>query len=147
MAEVEENILVITDLLLGAAHADGERSGEETQTVRDLLRELLDQKELSAEVEAHIEAFSPDGFVMKTSAATFVEAEASLKRKLLELVAAVRDADGELDVAEDDYLIALGRALKMDAAEFADLTLDYEIEELREHLGHLRSIPPPIPKA
>ena len=146
MSETSESILTITDLLLGAVYADGERSGDEVQTVRDLLRELLDAKDLPESLDARISHFDPADFSLEETAGTFAAAEPERKRRLLELVAAVRDADGEVDVSEDEYLVSLAKALGMKASEYADLTLDYEIEDLREHLQNLRSLPPPVPK-
>lgn len=142
-----QSILTITDLLLGAVYADGERSGEEIQTVRDLLKELLDSKELPESIEKRIAVFEPGDFDMKEAAAAFVKNESVKKRKLLELVAAVRDANEEVDVAEDEYIVALAKALGMKESEYSDLTLDYEIEDLRAHLGSLRSMPPAPPAA
>jgi hypothetical protein len=68
------------------------------------------------------------------------------KRKLLELVASVRDADDEVDLAEDEYLVALAKALGMQKAEYSDLALEYEVETLRENLGALASVPPAPPR-
>ncbi|AKF09984.1 TerB family tellurite resistance protein [Sandaracinus amylolyticus] len=147
MSETSQSILVITDLLLGAVHADGSKSGEEIHVVRDLLKELLDQRDLPESIEKRIELFEPGDFSLAECAATFASAEPERKRRLLELVAAVRDADEEVDVAEDEYLVSLAKALGMKEAEYSDLTLDYEIEDLREHLSTLRSVKPPPLKA
>lgn len=147
MSETSESILTITDLLLGAVYADGERSGEEVQTVRDLLRELLDTKDLPEALDARIAHFEPGDFSLDECAGAFAAAEPARKRRLLELVAAVRDADGEMDVSEDEYLVSLAKALGMKESEYSDLALDYQIEDLREHLASLGSLPPPVPKS
>jgi uncharacterized tellurite resistance protein B-like protein len=141
-----QSILTITDLLLGAVYADGTRSGEEVQTVRDLLKELLDAKQLPENIEKRIQVFEPGDFDMAESAREFAKSEPKRKRKLLELVAAVRDADEEVDFAEDEYLVSLAKALGMKESEYSDLTLDYEIEDLRGHLAELKSLPPSPPK-
>lgn len=146
MSNAGQSILTITDLLLGAVYADGERGGDEVQTVRDLLKELLDAKELPEAIEKRIQVFAPGDFDLAETAAAFEETEPLKKRKLLELVAAVRDADDEHDVAEDEYIVDLAKALGMAKAEYSDLTLDYEIEDLRGHLANLRSMPPAPPK-
>jgi len=139
-----DRILEITDLLMGAAHADSEYRTDEDVVVRKLLRELLGEEELPADVEARLKAFRADEFDVAKTAATFAGDPASEKRKLLELVAAVRDADEEIDLDEDEYLRSLAAALGVAAEEVKDLVLDYEVEELREHLGALRR-PPPVP--
>lgn len=145
-APVGQSIQVITDLLLGAVYADGVGDGSEVMTVRDLLKELLDAKQLPEELEKRIASFDHESFDVNKTAAQLGADAPIKKRKLLELVAAVRDADEEIDLAEDDYIVSLAKALGMQKSEYHDLTVDYEIEELRAHLGELRSIPPPIKK-
>ena len=98
------------------------------------------------EVDARIKSFDSEAFNLEASARDFASDPPIQKRKLLELVAAVRDADDEIDLAEDDYLRNLGLALGMKPAEFADLTLEIEVEDLKENFASLRSVPPPPPK-
>jgi uncharacterized tellurite resistance protein B-like protein len=139
-----DRILEITDLLLGAAHADREYRSDEEATLRRLLVDLLGEAKLPDDVEARIAGFSTASFDVAKTAAAFVGDPASEKRKLLELVAAVRDADDEIDLDEDAYLRALASALGVPDSEITDLVVDYEVEDLRAHLGSLRT-PPPIP--
>ncbi|MFW6050168.1 MAG: TerB family tellurite resistance protein [Myxococcota bacterium] len=138
MSAVEDRILLITDLLLGAAHADQKRAGEEEAAVRRLLSELLGGSTLPAEVDGRIRDFPAGSFDLAAAARDFAADPPIHKRKLLELVAAVRDADDEIDLAEDQYMRDLGQALGMDPSEYADLTLEYEVEDLRESLEALR---------
>ena len=140
-----DRILHIVDLLMGAAHADHELRAGETAAVRELVAELLGVERLPAEVEARIRGFDPAGFRLVEAAAAFRSDPASEQRRLVELVAAVHDADDEIDLAEDDYLRALARALGLADGAVADLQLEYEIEDLRDHLRRLRQ-PPPIPR-
>ena len=142
MSEMVDRIDAITDLLLGAAYADGTLEGREVATVRRLLGELLGEATLPAEVEARIVGFTPKGFDLEEIAAQFRDDPSERKRKLLELVAAVRDADEVFDTDEDDYLTALARALGMEASEYADLAL--EITELRTSLHEVRRSFPPV---
>ncbi len=145
MSSVQDRILVITDLLLGAVYADDKLKGAEEETVRKLLGELLGGGDLPAEVDSRIKTFPAHTFDMRATAEDFTEDPPMKKRKLLELVCAVRDADEEIDLAEDDYVRALGEALGMKKDEYADLTLDYEVGELRSTLEELRAVPPPVP--
>lgn len=142
---MKDRILEIADLLMGAAHADDELRQEEATMVRGLLTRLLEVDELPAEVAARLKGFDPKGFDLGMAAGQFAGDATADKRKLLELVASVHDADDELDLAEDEYLGSLARALGLSEAEFDDLDLDYEIEDLRDHLSALRK-PPPLPK-
>lgn len=134
-----QSILAIADLLLGAAYADGVRKGEELQAVRDLLKDVLQKKQLPEAIEKRIAIFAPGDFDLAETARELASSDAAGKRRLLELVAAVRDADDELDVAEDEYLVALARALGMKESEYRDLKLEYEVEELRDYFVELAS--------
>ena len=140
-SEMADRIDVITDLLMGAAYSDGSLEGREEATVRRLLGELLDGA-LPAATDARITAFSPEGFDLEETAAHFRDDSPERKRKLLELVVAVRDADDVFDTDEDDYMTALARALGMKPEEYADLAL--QIEELRSSLDEVRRSMPPV---
>ncbi len=143
MGTVSSRIGVITNLLLGAAYADGTFEGREDSVVRNLLKELLEAKELPAEVDAQIKGFDKKKFDLTAVAKDFASDPPIQRRKLMELAAAVRDADDEIDLDEDEYLHALGVALGMKPSEYSDLTL--EIEDLKENFASLRSVPPPAP--
>ena len=55
------------------------------------------------------------------------------KRKILELIGTINEADDVIDVAEDVYLEAVARSLGLEEDEFADLTLEpLEDEEILE---------------
>jgi uncharacterized tellurite resistance protein B-like protein len=143
-----DRILEITDLLMGAAHADRELRPEEDAAVRKVLGELLGEPDLPADVEARVNAFIATAFDLEQTAKTFADDPASEKKKLLELVASVRDADDEIDLDEDAYLRNLAKAIGVPEAELADLVVDYEVEELRERARSLRTaLPPPVPEA
>ena len=142
MSDLADRIDVITDLLMGAAYADGALEGREEATVRRLLSELLAGAPLPAAAEARVAGFDPRAFDVQAAAARFAADAPERKRALLELVAAVRDADEVFDSAEDDYLTGLGAALGLERAAYADLAL--EIEELRGSLADVRPAAPPV---
>jgi len=58
-ARIEDRILLLTDLMMGAVHADRRFCGAEKRAVRHLLAELLCEDTLPYEVEARILAFEP----------------------------------------------------------------------------------------
>ncbi|HLU68990.1 MAG TPA: TerB family tellurite resistance protein [Kofleriaceae bacterium] len=142
-----ERTLALCDLLLGAAHADAHFSERERATVRELLADLHGEGGLPAEVEERIAGFDPSSFAVDRAAAPFAGDSLDEKRKLLYLVAAVHEADEELDLAEDDYLRALALALEVPQSELASLTIDVEVEELKEQFEAVRKGPPPVPGA
>ena len=147
MASLQDRILLITDLLLGAAHADNHLRGSEVHAVRKLLTQLLKTMALPDEVDARIKEFPSATFDVSQTAKSFAADPPENKRKLMELVAAVAEADKEHDFAEDDYMRALGAALGLQPADYKDLTLDYEMDELQASMVGLRATPPPPPGA
>jgi len=144
---LDSRYLTIADLLLGAVYADDRLDGAEDEAVRKLLCKVVGSDELPIELEARIENFEADGFDLAESAAEFESVDDVGKRKLLELVAAVFDADGEVDFAEDEYLRDLAGALGMEAAEYEDLAIQYEVEDIEEVVAVVVSVPPPVPQA
>jgi uncharacterized tellurite resistance protein B-like protein len=142
-----DRTLAICDLLLGAAHADSQFTDRERVTVRELLSDLFGSDQLPSEVEARIDLFQPDKFAVDTAAEPFRTDSVDEKKKLLYLVAAVHEADEELDFAEDDYMRALGLALELPAEALKELVIDVEVEadDLKEDFQALRKGPPPAP--
>ena len=139
-----DRILPICEILLGAAYADGRLDQREQATVRELLSDLTGGA-LPPEVEKRIKSFEPKRFNLKAAATPFKADALDDKKRLLYLVAAIHEADDELDLAEDAFMKSLGEALGLPAKELADLTLVVEEEELRASLTDIRNGPPPPP--
>ena len=144
--KVRDRILVLTDLFLGALWADDEFTEDEQKAVRDLLAGLLDvsSEALPEQVEERIHDFDPLSFDLETSASDFVADPPMAKRRLLELVGRMVDADGVLEMQEDEYLRRLAHALGLEYSDYSNLTLDHEIDELRGAFEALRAPPPPM---
>ena len=116
--------------------------------MRRLVRDLIVLPELPPELEQLIASFDPERFDLQAVARDFSSDPPMNRRRLLELVAQLCLADGELDLDEDDYLHRLARALGMPPSEYEDLVLDYETHELRKSFEMLRVssldlLPPP----
>lgn len=140
-----DRILGVCDLLLGAAYADAEFKDREREEVREMLADLTGAK-LSDELAARIDSFDPGQFDLAKTAAEFQADPEDDRRRLLFLVAAVHDADEEIDFAEDDYLRSLCKALGLPDAALAGMIVDVEVEELQQVLAQVRKPPPPPPK-
>ncbi len=138
-----DRIFPLSELLLGAAYADKELKDEEKDEVRNLLKGLAG--DLSPEVEAAIASFEPEKFDIKKSASAFATDSEDDRKKLLFLVAAVNEADDEIDFAEDDYLRELADALALPKSALEGLTVEVETEELKETFQKVRKGPPPPP--
>ena len=140
---VDANLMAVADILLGAAYADGTGDGSEILAVRDLLKEITGEKELPEELEKRVSTFTVKSFDLAKSANAFKESPKITPRRMLELCATIRDADGEHDLAEDDYIKKVGKALGLAEADYKDLTLDYDVEEVKAAFA---AKPPPTPK-
>jgi uncharacterized membrane protein YebE (DUF533 family) len=133
----------LCDLLLAAAFADDHLDDREADRVQELLAYMLDGK-VPAELEGQIDSFDNKGFDLEKTAAFFKNDSLDDKTHLLSLVAAVHDADDELDLAEDDFLQALAKALAVPASELGGLTVKVEVEELKTRYKKATT-PPPLP--
>jgi hypothetical protein len=136
--KVRDRIGTLTQLFLGALYSDRRCQEAEKKAVRGLLTDLIVRPELPPEIEALIDGFDPDKFDLVAVAKDFASDPPMNRRRLLELVAQLCMADGELDLDEDEYLHELARALEMPPSEYEDLVLDYETHELRKSFEMLR---------
>ncbi|WAS91959.1 TerB family tellurite resistance protein [Nannocystis punicea] len=121
---MKQHIETITQLLLGAAYADKRLSGAEITRIRSLVSTLLGGAEVPESLLRQINTFSPAAFNVQQVASGLDDLSPEDKRKLLELVASVNDADEELDLAEDIYLRTVAAALGLAQEEYSDLTLE-----------------------
>lgn len=142
---VRHRIGLLTDLFLGAAFADGQFADRERDYIRDLLRDLLVLDALPEGLEQRIAAFDPSAFDLDRAAADFQADPPMSRRRLLELVAYVTLADGNLVDAEDAFVRRLGVALGLSEEDYRDLTLDPEGEEHRRSFIELARVPLPLP--
>jgi uncharacterized tellurite resistance protein B-like protein len=140
-----DRILPVCDLLLGAAYADEEFKDREREEVRGMLSDLTGA-ELSKELEDRIANFDPKKLDVAKVADEFKSDSEDDRKRLLHLVAAINDADEEVDLAEDDYLRALAKALDLPDSALSGMTVDVEVEELQQELAKVRKVPPPTPK-
>jgi uncharacterized tellurite resistance protein B-like protein len=128
--KVRDRIHVITDLFLGAMYADRRLDVSELSALRQLLCELTLCDPLPSDLEQHIAGFAPEHFDLSAVARDFTSDPPMRPRRLLELVAQLCVAKGELDLDEDEYLHQLARALGLEPVEYEDIVLDYEVLEL-----------------
>jgi uncharacterized tellurite resistance protein B-like protein len=137
---MKDRLPIVADLLMDAAYADERLEGDEKDAVKRLLREVLDTQALPMDVDFRIDEFDPKTFDRAQAAAAFSGDPEPLKLRLLELVAAVHVADGEIDFAEDEHLRALGSALGLAPERFSGLVVDVveEMDDIGQDLERLR---------
>lgn len=118
----------------------------EQDEVRGLLEDIGGD-ELSVELETQIAGFDPEAFDLSATARHFLADPPEDRKRILYLVAAINDADDELDFDEDDYLRGLARALELPDDALAGLTIEIieDVEEMRTTLAKVRKGPPPPP--
>jgi uncharacterized tellurite resistance protein B-like protein len=121
---MKAHIETITDLLLGAAYADKRLEGDELASISAMLCKLLGTAALPQAQTDRIGAFNPAKFDVKAASGRLRFESAENKRKVLELVASVSDADDELDFAEDAYLRKVASGMGLSEADIADLTIE-----------------------
>ncbi len=131
---MKEHIDTITDLLLGAAYADKRLEGDELSAISKMLCKLLGASELPADQKSRLQSFNPAKFDVDKAASSLSGLSSEDKRKVVELVASVNDADEELDFDEDAYLrkVALGMGMKEE--ELEGLTIEVLEEDDLEGL-------------
>ena len=137
-----DRIAPLCDLLLGAAYADQQFKDREREEVREMLVDLSGAK-LTPELEDQITKFDPKKFDLLKTAGAFLSDSEEERRRLLFLVAAVNDADDEVDFAEDEYLRDLASALFLPAEALKGMVVEMEVEEQRETFQKVRKGPPP----
>jgi uncharacterized tellurite resistance protein B-like protein len=120
---MKDRLPLVADLLMDAAYADHHLAGDEKIAVRKLLREILGTDGLPMDVDFRITEFSPESFDLAAAAVAFADDPPVQKRRLLELVAAVHAADGELDLAEDEHLRRVATAIRLPEDQYADLVV------------------------
>ena len=141
---LNDRIASLCDLLMGAAYADEEFKDRERDEVREMLADLSGTK-LTQDLEDRIAKFDPKKFDLAKVAGDFKTDPEDDRKRVLFLVAAINDADEEVDFAEDEYLRALSKALGLPDSALEGLTIDVEIEDLREDFAKVKKGPPPLP--
>ena len=136
---MKDRLPLVADLLMDAAHADERLEGEETEAVKGLLAGILEVPTLPMDLAFRIDEFDAKTFDRAATTKAFAADPPDLKKRLLELIAAVHAADGEIDFAEDDHLRAVGAALGLPEESFKELVVDIVEEvDLGDDLDRLR---------
>jgi len=136
---MKDRLPFVADLLMEAAHADDRLHGDEKDAVKRLLCGILEVPSLPMDLAFHIDEFKAEGFDRGPATKAFASDPPELKKRLLELVAVVHAADGEIDFAEDAHLRAVGEALGLPAESFKDMVVDVVEEiDLGDDLDRLR---------
>ena len=121
----------VAEALLAAAHSDRPPSNLEHEAIRRVLCELLGTEQLPLRLEQRIHAFDPTGLDLEAIAEELAERPVVGRRSLIELTREVCDADGELDLSEDRFMLALALALSLDLSEVTHIVYDTPFRGLK----------------
>jgi putative colanic acid biosynthesis UDP-glucose lipid carrier transferase len=114
----------VAEALLAAAHSDRPPSDSEHAAIRRALCELLDTDELPLRLEHRLAEFDPQAVDLRALAEELMRRPVMGRRSLIELTREVIDADGDLDLSEDRFMLALALALSLDPKEIDHVVYD-----------------------
>jgi putative colanic acid biosynthesis UDP-glucose lipid carrier transferase len=114
----------VAEALMAAAHADRPASDLESDAVRRVLCELLAVEKLPDRLEERLRSFDPGRVDVKVLADQLVTSPVAGRHTLMELTAQICQADGQLDLSEDRYILALAFALGLEPQEYGHIVYD-----------------------
>ncbi len=130
----EAQLKALCDVLMAAAHADGEFDGLEAGEISDVLAEVISGN-LPDALSTQLSRFSAEAFKLCDSVGPLLTLAKPDRLAVLGLVTRVIEADAVHDMAEADFLRALALALDCAVSDVAMHTFNVEI-----------ITPPPLPK-
>jgi putative colanic acid biosysnthesis UDP-glucose lipid carrier transferase len=114
----------VAEALMAAVSADRPASEQESHVVRQVLCELLKVERLPDRLEDRLRSFDPTGVDIKTLANQLLESPVAGRHTLMELTAQVCQADGQIDLSEDRFVLALALALGLEPQEYGHIVYD-----------------------
>jgi putative colanic acid biosynthesis UDP-glucose lipid carrier transferase len=128
----------VADALLAAAHADRRVMAQESDAIRAALCQLLEVEELPERLEQRLQAFDPERLDIQELANQLVTDPVLGRRALIELAGDVCKADGDIDLAEDRYVLALAFALSLEPHEYGHVVFDSPFRGWRRVLKRIQ---------
>jgi exopolysaccharide biosynthesis polyprenyl glycosylphosphotransferase len=125
---------------MAAAHADSPASEKESEVIRRLLCELLEVQQLPERLEQRLRAFDPHGVDVAGLAEQLMTSPVAGRHTLISLSAQVCEADGQLDLSEDRYILALALALGLQPEEYGDIVFDSPFRGVRRWVKRLEDL-------
>jgi uncharacterized tellurite resistance protein B-like protein len=122
-------IEAICDLLLAAAHADDKFVESERQVIEQILCGIEGTDKLDPRLAARMTFKKPDEIDVFATAERFAHESEDNRRLLMQLIAAVHEADGILDLEEDELVIVVAGALGFSVDEIQEFIIDFGEDE------------------
>jgi putative colanic acid biosynthesis UDP-glucose lipid carrier transferase len=130
----------IAEALMAAAHADRPASAQESEAVRQVLCGLLKMDRLPDRLEERLRSFDPKGLDIKVLADQLMTSSVTGRNTLMQLTAQVCQADGQLDLSEDRYVLALALALGLEPDEYDHIVYDTPFRGWRRALKRVEDL-------
>jgi putative colanic acid biosynthesis UDP-glucose lipid carrier transferase len=118
------SLFPVAHVLLAAAHSDRPASDIEHATIRRLLAGLLGVERLPERLEQRIAAFDPSQVNLPALADELAQRPVLGRCSLIELTRKVCDADDDLDLAEDRFMLALALALSLEPEDVGHMVYE-----------------------
>jgi putative colanic acid biosynthesis UDP-glucose lipid carrier transferase len=134
------NLFPVVDAMLAAAHSDRPVSDIEHQTIQRLLCELLQVAELPPRLQQRIHGFDPGSVNLTSLADELARRPVVGRRRLIELTRQVCDADNDLDLNEDRFMLALSFALSLDPDEVGHLVYASPFHGIKRAIKRLEDL-------
>lgn len=113
-----EQLAVLAEILLGAAHVDGRYDPPEASHIGGILASFVDMEQLPEAVRLRIRDFDYASFDLSVSCAKLELTTDYDKRELLKLILQVTSSDRSIDDHEQHYLADVARAIGYDTRSF-----------------------------
>jgi len=131
----------VAEALMAAAHsAEQAAPVRKSQVVRQVMCDFLEVEQLPDRLEQHLHAFDPKGVDVKTLAEELLESPVAGRKTLMELTAQVVAADGQIDLGEDRYVLALALALGLQPQEYGHIVYDSPFRGLARAVKRLEDL-------
>ncbi len=134
------SLFPIAEALLGAASSDRPPTDAEHTAIRRVLCELLGVDQLPLRLEERLAAFNPEALDLQSIAEDLERRPVIGRRSLIELTRQVCDADGELDLSEDRFMLALSLALSLDPHEIEHVVFDSPFKGYKRVLKRIEDV-------
>ena len=114
----------VAELMLGAAHCDGQVTERELKAVRKLTCQLIGIPSPPVWLETRISNFTTESFDINETAAELAELPVEQRRHILEVARRVCDSDNAYDIEEERFMLTLVIALGLDKEDVSDIILE-----------------------
>lgn len=125
---MKDHVETITDLLMGAAFADKRLEGDEVSKIRDLLCKLLGTTSIPENLADRMKGFNPAKFDAGAAATQLRTDLGEDAAQVIDMIAAVHDADEEFDMGEDAYIRKVGSGLGLSDEQLKAHTIQLEVD-------------------